>query len=211
MIRALALLLSRIAQRALPPGREEWCAAIGAEVENVEGRLARLSFSASCLRAALKERARHGPSVALAGLWSVALLTAALALFQLGCAVRGATIVLGAPDPYLQALLNGTPTERAIGGAYHAATPALVACLAGLALTQLVGACLLACRRWRPFVLASWVALATCVLMAFVITWVGLSSPSLALQFAALILQAVVVPLLCHRVTPRHPLSSAGG
>ena len=203
MIRPLALLLSRVARRAMPPGRDDWCAAIGAEIEHIEGHLAALTFSASCVRAALKERATHGPSIALAGLWSVALLTIALAIFQLGCAARGATIMLGAPDPYLQALLNGTPAERSIGSSYQAATPVLVACLAGLGLAQLVGAGFLTRRRWRLYVIASWLALATGVIMGVIIIGIGLSSPSLLLQFAALVLQAVVVPLLWHWVPIR--------
>jgi hypothetical protein len=191
----------------MPRGREEWCAAIRGEVEHVEGHLAKIAFSASCVRAAVRERASHGPSIALTGLWSVALLTVALAVFQLGCAFRGLTIVLGAPDIYLQGLLNGTPAERSIGTSYQAATPALVACLGGLGLAQLVGACLLARRRWTPFVIVSWVALGICVVMAAIIISIELGSASLAVQFAALVLQAVVVPLL-HPCVPPHRQST---
>jgi hypothetical protein len=202
MIRALALLLSRAAQRALPPGREDWRAAMGAEMEHVQGNLAQLAFSASCVRAALNERVKHPPSIALAGIWAVALLTALLALFQLGCAARGASIALGAPDSYLEALLNGTEEQRSIGDAYRSATPAVVVCLGAMGLAQLLGAFLLARRKWRLFVLASWAALASCLGMAGIILWIGVGSEALLLQFSALVLQAIAVPLLWRILTP---------
>ena len=100
MMRNLALLLSSLAERALPPDREEWGAAMGAEVEHIEEHWAALAFSLGCVSAALKERAKHVPSLAVAGLWSLAFITAASATYHLGCAVRGTGIVLGSPDPY---------------------------------------------------------------------------------------------------------------
>jgi hypothetical protein len=206
MTRRLALLLSRLARSALPPGREEWAAAMGAELEHIEGRLAPLAFSASCVGAAVRDRIRHVPSLALAGAWTVALLTATLALFQLGCAVRGTGILLGAPDPYLEALLRGTPDQRIIGTAYHQATPALLACLIAAGLTQLAAAWLLVRRRWRAFVFSSLAALACCTIMGGVIAWIGTGSGGLLVQFSALVLQAIAVPLLWQLLpSPRRP------
>jgi hypothetical protein len=195
----------------LPPGREEWGSAIRAEAEHIQELPEAIVFSVGCIGAALNERVRHVPTLTLTGLWSVALLTAGLALFELGCAARGAAIALGAPDPYLEALLKGSPAERASGIAYRAATPAMAVCLLTLGLAQVLGAFYLIQRKWRRFVLSSWAALACSLILGCIIIWIGVGAPAIAIHLAALLLQAVAVPLLW-QLSPPVPLpSSASG
>jgi hypothetical protein len=203
MIRKAATAIGSLAQATLPQGHEQWGRGMRAEIEHISSGPSALNFAAGCLWTALGERSRHPASLASAGRISIASITVLFALFHLGCGLRGAAIMLGAPDPYHEALLGGSAGDQLAALAYRQATPAIVLCLLALGLAHFMTSLFLLRSQVRPLLLALAVALFSATIMSALILSVGIGASGLPCQFAALLLQATFVPALLRLPSPK--------
>lgn len=165
------------------------------ELSHVENNRAALTFESGCLLAALRERVRDADTQIRAALWSIAIVTALYAAFQLTCATRGLAVLLGAPDGMRDAFVQQGVTP-AVMARYEAARPIVVGCFFALGMAQLATAWFLSRRQIRLFVTAWSIALliaGIAVALQLSIVWNVQGLPS---EFHALLVQAVAVPTL---------------
>lgn len=131
----------------------------------------------------------------MAGLWTIAVVTAFYAIVQLACAVRGVAVLFGAHDGMLDALLrHGAPPP--VIASYETARPVVVGCFLALGAAQLTTAWFLSRRQFRLFATAWCIALvvagiAVAIQLSIIPNRAGVPS-----EFRALLMQAVAVPAL---------------
>lgn len=195
MKRGFPQLLCRLARRLLPAARRPWADAMAAELYQIDDDRAALAFAGGCLLAAVRERIADVDTRFGAGLWSIAIVSALCAVFQLACAARGIAVLLGAPDGMRASLaLQGAAPE--LLARYDVARPLVVACFLALGLVQLATAWFLSRGELRRFAIAWALALAVAgfaVLVQLSIVWQLDGVPS---EFHALLVEAAAVPLL---------------
>jgi ABC-type nitrate/sulfonate/bicarbonate transport system permease component len=196
MIGRLAPLLGKVAVRLLPAPRKPWGAAMEAELRYIGDERAAIGYAAGCLIAAIQERARDFETRFSAGLWSIAAVSAAFALFHIYCATRGVQVLLGSPDGFLDSLVRSGRADAALIASYQSAMPIVIACLFALGAAHLAAAYCLVRRRFRGFLVAWCSALgiaAVAVAIQLSIVWTGDELPS---EFFALLIQATALSLL---------------
>jgi hypothetical protein len=199
----LPLLLCDIAGRVLPARRKHWGEAMRVELAYMDDPRSAMRHAGGCVLAAVRERALDFDSRFAAGLWSVALASAAFAVFRLACAARGVGVLLGGHDDFREALVRGGADARTLAG-YEGARPVVIAGFVALGLAHLVAAFLLFRVDLRRFLLA-WAAtlliatLAVAIQLSIVWSLDGLPS-----EYFALLVQAVAVPLLLFWSNGRH-------
>lgn len=195
MTRRLVPLLCRLATRLMPPACKPWGAAMEAELCFIDDSRAAVSYAAGCLIAALQERARDFDARLAAGLWSIALVSTAFALFHLQCGARGVQVLLGRPDGFLDSVVRSGRADAAFIDSYRSAMPVVIVCLFCLGIAHLAAAYFLVRQELRKFLLAWCMALisaAAAVSIQLSIVWSG-DIPS---EFFALLFQAATLPLL---------------
>jgi hypothetical protein len=152
-------------------------------------------YASGCLLAAVKERAADFETRFVAGIWSVALVSTALAFVHLECASRGVAVLFGAHDGFLQALLQSGANEQLLNS-YYAARPIVISCLYGLGFAHVAAAYFLFRLQLRKFVfawIAALLAASAAVAVQLSVVW---SSDGLPSEFFALLVQAVALPQL---------------
>lgn len=199
----LPLALCEVAGRILPARRRHWGEAMRVELAYIDDRRSALRHAGGCVLAAARERALDFDSRFAAGLWSVALASAAFAFFRLACAARGVGVLLGGHDGFLEALIRGGADAQTLAD-YVDARPLVIVCFVGLGLAQLIAAFLLFRMDLRRFLFA-WAAgllIATlAVAIQLSIVWNPDGLPS---EYFAVLVQAVAVPLLLFWSNGRH-------
>ena len=196
MMLRLALVLCETAGRVLPVGRERWADAMIAELSQADDDRTALVFAGGCLIAAVRERVRDTDSQFVAGLWSIAVVTALFAVLRFACAARGVAVLVGGNDGMHEALLR-QGADRALMANYESARPIVIGCFVVLGCAQLVAAWFLSREELRRFLFAWFFAFAVAgiaVVIQLSIVWNPDGVPS---EFHALLLQAVAVPALC--------------
>lgn len=194
-MRRLALMLCQASGRLLPASRKRWADAMFVELAHAGNDRSALVFAAGCLHAALHERLRDLDTRFAAGLWSIGIVTALFAVWQMLCAAHGIAVIFGATDGMHVALV-GRGASASLIARYDAARPVVVGCFVLLGCAQLAGAWFLSRSQLRRFVLASCASLiiaATAVGIQLSIIWKLDGVPS---EFYALLVQAVAVPAL---------------
>ncbi len=191
-----AALLGKAAVRVLPVSLKPWGTAMTAELDYIGNERAAIRYSAGCLMAAIQERARDFETRFSAGLWSIAAVSAAFALFHAYCGTRGVQVLLGRPDGFLDSLVRSGRADAVVIASYRSAMPIVIACLLALGAAHLAAAYFLVRRRLRGFLVA-WCS--ACGIAAFAVT-IQLSivpaGDELPSEFFALLIQATSLSLL---------------
>jgi hypothetical protein len=200
----LAFALCALAATILPARRRMWGEAMRAELWHIADPRSALSHAAGCLAAAARERARDFDTRFAAGLWSVALVSGAFAIFHISCAARGVDVLLGRPDGFLDALIRSGRADAGLVAAYRAARPVVIACLFALGFAQLAAAWLLFHRQLRRFVITWCAALASAIAAVAIQLSVVWTLDGVPAEFVALLFQAAALPMLLLWSNGRH-------
>lgn len=206
MMRRLAFRLCIVASHLLPAARKPWADAMAAELPHVESDRAALAYAAGCLIAAIRERAHDFDTRFSAGLWSIAITTSLLAMFQLACAARGIDVLLGARDGMREALLH-EGAGPALVARYETARPIVVCCFILLGCTHLAAAWFLSRTQLRRFFIAWCAALLVATIAVMIQLSVVRSTIGVPSEFHALLVQAVALPALLAWSRGRHKYS----
>jgi hypothetical protein len=193
MIRRLARKLGDVAAAMLPGARRAWGEAMAAEIETIAGDWEAARFAAGCVVAGLKARASDFDTQFAAGLGTLALASAAFAMFHIRLAWGGAEILLGRRDAFYETLWRSDPT---VASAYRTAIPIVAFCFLLLGLIHLRGAYLLARGRLREFAFVWCAALAVATLAVAIQLSVVWTLDGVPNEFFALMLQSLGVPAL---------------
>lgn len=204
MIDRLAVGLCELADRLLPARHKSWGGAMRAELPYIPKGEPALVYAGGCLVAALKTRARDFDSRFAAGLWTVALISAAFAVIHIRCAARGVSVMLGAHDGFLAALRDSGAADPELVANYHRAVPIVALCLFALGLAHLAAAWFLARAQLHRFLIAWCGALAIAALAVAIQLSVVWTVDGLPSEFFALLVQAIAIPLLLLWSNGRH-------
>lgn len=201
----LPLALCALARLVLPARRKLWGDAMRVELAHIDDPRSAMRHAGGCVVAAVRERAHDFDSRFAAGLWVVALASAAFALFHLACAARGVRVLLGGHDGFLEALIR-SGADGQILASYTGARPLVIACFAGLGLAHLAAAFLLFRMELRRFLFAWSAALLIATVAVAVQLSIVWSADGLPSEYFALLVQATAVPLLLFWSNGRHHL-----
>lgn len=196
MTARLALLLCKFAIRVLPPGRKPWGAAMEAELHFIDDDRAGVSYATGCLVSAVRERLSDFETRFGAGLWSLAIVSAAFALFHIQCAARGVEVLLGRPDGFLASLVRGGRADAALIERYQSAMPVVIACLFCLGAAHLAAAYCLVRGQLRAFLVTWCFALLIAVSAVAIQLSIVSTGGELPSEFMALLIQAIALPAL---------------
>jgi hypothetical protein len=200
----LASKLCDFAAALLPASRKGWGDAMRAELAYIGSERSALVHSVGCIMAAVKERAMDFDARFAAGIWSVALVTAALAIFHLRCAWRGLEVLMGDHDGFLAGLTRCGRADIETIARYHSAIPVVATCLFCLGLAHLAAGYFLV-RMQIKRVCAAWLAaLLLATLAVFIQLSIVWSPPGLPSEYYALLLQAAALPALLLWSNGRH-------
>lgn len=166
-----------------------------AELDYISDDGAAISYAVGCLFVAVQERVLDFETRFGAVLWSIALASAAFALFHLQIAVRGVQVLLGRPDGFLDLLVRSGHGDAALIDSYRSAMPIVIACLLCLGVSHLAAAYYLLRRNVRGFLVAWGSALISAV-AAVSIQLSIVPSEELPSEFLALLIQAAALSLL---------------
>ena len=192
----LAAVLGRAAVRVLPAPRKPWGTAMAAELDYIGNERAAIRYSAGCLLTAIQERARDFETRFSAGLWSIAAVSAAFALFHAYCATRGVQVLLGRPDGFLDSLVRSGRADAALIASYRSAMPIVIASLFALGAAHLAAAYFLVRRRLGGFLIAWCSALGIAAVAVTIQLSIVPASDQLPSEFYALLIQATALSLL---------------
>ena len=199
----LAHALCDLASLVLPRRRKLWGDAMRAELDHIGDGRSAVAHATGCLVAAARERALDFETRFAAGLWSVALVTGAFALFHIGCAARGVRVLLGARDGFLDMLVRGGADMQLLAS-YQGARPVVISCLLGLGLAQLAAAWFLFRMQLRPFLFAGGAALLIATVAVAIQLSIVPSAAGLPSEFFAPIAQGLALPMLLLWSNGRH-------
>ena len=207
MSRRLARALCELAILMLPASRRRWGEAMRAELSYIDDGVSALDHAGGCLVAAVRARVADLDSRFAAGIGLIALVSAAFGIFHIACASRGIDVLLGAPDGFLNAMVASGRASPELIARYQEARPVVVCCLLALGFAHLAATCFLLRRDWQRFLLMWCCALIIAIVAVAIQLSVVWSADGLPSEFAALIVQAVALPMLLLWSNGRHRLN----
>lgn len=190
-------LIMALAERCMPSDRLDWGRAMRAELDEAVLGDRPMRFALGCLAAAVLQMPRHHAGRFAIARHALSLgMIVPIAVFHLGCALSGARLMLSSSDHYAARLAAGGASGRAAAEAYLAAAPALTLLLLLLALAHLRIAWIILDGQWRR---AGGLWLVAAGLAATIVAIIAAIDPGLrgsAIQFAALAIELVAIPVL---------------